>query len=133
MFLGLGFCPRCGGTIWSQLYGGDCGKICVYCQKAMYCSDATTGKMLKDSLPVKNPFKAIMLRMCYNAIPGNRKSGKLRLKNHQEHVKESKEFVRRYNESKKRLEQALEGAKPLRYEVYEGSIEEFFEKRKQKK
>jgi len=83
------FCPQCGGIKWEQLFGGNCGRSCVYCGKAMYCRPSYRSKVLiLDSIPIKNPFKALWLRFVYNMKPGNRAKGKSNIEANKAYHKE---------------------------------------------
>jgi len=71
------FCPRCGGIKREMLVGGWCtGGGCVYCGKTLNCFEPLTYNTIQDSVPTRNPFKALWLRFMYNCKPGNRAKGK---------------------------------------------------------
>lgn len=89
------FCPRCGGHKFEPLFMGLCSKGCVYCCKGIYCKDFLSENTEKDSLPVKNPFRALWLRFLYNRIPGNKNAGKRRLRENKKFRKEQKEYARK--------------------------------------
>ncbi|MDD2935486.1 MAG: hypothetical protein PHX25_03380 [Candidatus Pacebacteria bacterium] len=90
------FCPRCGGFKFEFLYGGLCWKGCVYCCKGIHChEDFSHREIDKNSLPVKNPFRALWLRFLYNRIPGNKDLGKKRIKGNKKFRREQKETARK--------------------------------------
>lgn len=91
------FCPNCGGRKFETLFGGMCSKSCVYCGKAVQCKDRKTGVIEKDSILTKNPLWAIILRILYNRIPGNRAKGRENIKKHEafnRRVKENMEIIK---------------------------------------
>ena len=128
------FCPRCGGITRDHLFGGSCSLGCIYCGKGLYCRDRSSKKIKEESLPTKNPFKALILRIKYNRIPGNKKKGEENLKSNKAFHKKVKEDTRRFNEALRRTEIEIENMRKnppkLEIKMFEGTIEEFFEKQK---
>jgi len=126
------YCPRCGGRKFAQLYGGNCSKACLYCDKAIYCRDVFAGKICKDSVPVINPFKAIMLRVMYNKNSDNKERGKKNIKEHEVFYKKTKEHTRLLRRLLEKAQGALDGQRAIKITIYKVATEELGEQMKKK-
>ena len=82
--------------------GGRCARCCIYCCKTLYCRDIFDDSIKEDSLPIKNPFKALYLRFIYNMDAKKRKDGKQRVEAQKKFEKEMKETARKMHSRRKR-------------------------------
>lgn len=73
------FCPKCGGIFFEATFGGS-SRDCIYCGQAINCRNSFTDEIEKDSLLILNIFKAIFLRIKYNADSEKKKKGKENLR-----------------------------------------------------
>lgn len=79
------YCPRCGGDKFEQLWG-NCSKQCIYCEKAIYCSQPwDKNEIDPETLPIFSKKEALKLRKEYDKFPGNKEKG-------EKHLKENKKF-----------------------------------------
>ncbi len=127
------FCPECGGSKWENLYGGSCSMRCVYCGKAIYCRDLCSDEISSDSLPVRNPIKALKLRRAYNKVPGNKERGQKNLKANEAFHRKMAEDARKAREHRRELQEQIDNPLPMELKEFEGTLEEFIEQVKKRK
>lgn len=125
------FCPVCGGSDFEQLFGGRCSKSCVYCGKAIYCRKLFADEIEKDSLPIKNPIKAALLRLAYNKIPGNKEKGEKNIAAIKAFRDEIAENARQITEAQKRLRD-IGRQSSKEFKKFDGTLKEFLQQIKEK-